>query len=289
MVKVSITLPNAAQITLESEESEVIQQGVLMALRDLARDLMQSVPESTTQSGQLGDSQFSGRAISGEEDRTSPQPITNVVQEAEVGIADTTGTPPAQPPNLPLPSAPFIAEPMTVASTFEPQVTTTSGLTTSPAAPTPGSPEYTRNANPKPAGTINESAAKEPQIAGIGGSQIPTPAEKTTAVEPETATRETEVEAENQFARFCAAAAPLGDMRKVVVAAEGAKRFLGMPSVDITDLARLFKIAGWHSPHNFTQTLRNAARDKYRWLERVPGRSGRYSATELGRSVTMTG
>lgn len=77
-------------------------------------------------------------------------------------------------------------------------------------------------------------------------------------------------------------------MRKVVVAAEGAKRFLEMPSVDAPDLAGLFDLAGWRIPHNFIQTLRNAARDKYRWLERVPGRSGRYSATELGRTVTMT-
>ncbi len=76
-------------------------------------------------------------------------------------------------------------------------------------------------------------------------------------------------------------------MRKVVVAAEAAKRFLDMPSVDTTDLAVLFGLAGWRNPHNFTQTLRNAARDKYRWLERVPGRSGRYSATQLGRNVTM--
>ena len=77
-------------------------------------------------------------------------------------------------------------------------------------------------------------------------------------------------------------------MRKVVVAAEGARRFLDMPSVDATNLAGLFDLAGWRTPHNFTQTLRNAARDKYRWLERVPGRSGRYSSTQLGRTVTRT-
>ena len=79
----------------------------------------------------------------------------------------------------------------------------------------------------------------------------------------------------------------MGDMRKVVVAAEGAKRCLDMASVDATDLAGLFDLAGWRTPHNFIQTLRNAARDKYRWLERIPGRSGRYSATVLGRTVTL--
>ena len=76
-------------------------------------------------------------------------------------------------------------------------------------------------------------------------------------------------------------------MRRVVVAAEGAYRFLSMESVDAGDLAELFDLAGWRRPHNFTQTLRNAARDKFRWLERVPGRAGRYAPTDLSRSVTL--
>ena len=73
----------------------------------------------------------------------------------------------------------------------------------------------------------------------------------------------------------------------MVVAAEGANRLLGMDSVDSAELATLFSLAGWRLPHNFTQTLRNAARDKFRWLERVPGRSGQYSATDVGRAVTL--
>ena len=76
-------------------------------------------------------------------------------------------------------------------------------------------------------------------------------------------------------------------MRRVVVATEGASRILGYLSVDAEDLAALFDLAGWRRPHNFTQTLRNAARDKFRWLERVPGRTGKYAATSLGRSVTL--
>ena len=91
----------------------------------------------------------------------------------------------------------------------------------------------------------------------------------------------------NTFAEFCRAASPMGDMRRVVVAAEGASRILGMTSVDAEDLAGLFDMAGWRSAHNFTQTLRNAARDRFRWLERVPGRAGRYSVTDLGRSATL--
>ncbi len=79
----------------------------------------------------------------------------------------------------------------------------------------------------------------------------------------------------------------MGDLRKVVVATEAAKRYLGMDSVDTTELAKLFDLAGWRPPHDFTQTVRNAAREKFRWLERVPGRAGRYSATDLGRSLIL--
>ena len=74
----------------------------------------------------------------------------------------------------------------------------------------------------------------------------------------------------------------------VVVAAEGARRFLSMDSVDATDLERLFDLAGWRSPHSFIQTLRNAARSKFRWLERLPGRSGRYAVTDLGRATILS-
>jgi hypothetical protein len=96
-------------------------------------------------------------------------------------------------------------------------------------------------------------------------------------------------EGERAFIDFCRSANPLGDMRRVVVAAEGARRSLGMDSVDTAGLERLFDLAGWRRPHSFVQTLRNAARGKFRWLERVPGRAGRYAATDLGRSVTLGG
>ncbi len=90
---------------------------------------------------------------------------------------------------------------------------------------------------------------------------------------------------EHAFADFCRAASPTGDMRRVVVAAEAARRFLGMESVDGPQLARLFDLAGWTQPHSFTQTLRNAGRDKFGWLERVPGRTGRYTVTDRGRGI----
>ena len=94
--------------------------------------------------------------------------------------------------------------------------------------------------------------------------------------------------AEAKFIQFCQSANPMGDMRRVVVAAEGAARYFEADSVNAGDLERLFDLAGWRRPSNFTQTLRNAARAKFGWLERIPGRAGRYAATGLGRSVTQT-
>ena len=93
--------------------------------------------------------------------------------------------------------------------------------------------------------------------------------------------------AELAFVQFCQSINPLGDMRKVVAAAEGAAQFLEMVSVDAGDLTALFARVGWLLPHNFTQTLRNAARSKFRWLERVPGRSGHYMVTILGRTTIL--
>ena len=80
-----------------------------------------------------------------------------------------------------------------------------------------------------------------------------------------------------------------GDMRKVVAAAEGAARMFSMDNVDAWELGHLFDMTGWPQPHSFTQALRNAARSKFRWLERVPGRSGRYSVTDAGRAVVLKG
>ena len=89
------------------------------------------------------------------------------------------------------------------------------------------------------------------------------------------------------FTAFCRDAKPLGDMRRVVVAAEGASRHFGVEGITADDLAWLFDLAEWRRPGNFTQTLRNSARSKFGWLERIPGRSGRYATTALGRSKTL--
>ena len=95
--------------------------------------------------------------------------------------------------------------------------------------------------------------------------------------------------AELAFVQFCQSVNPMGDMRKVVVAIEGANRFLQMTSVDEQELQTLFDRVGWRQPNSFPQTLRNAARSTFRWLERVPGRAGHYTVTDLGRTTILEG
>jgi hypothetical protein len=92
---------------------------------------------------------------------------------------------------------------------------------------------------------------------------------------------------EHEFIAFCQRVNPLGDMRRVVVAAEAAHRYLNISSVDPDGLAHLFTLAGWPIPHSFVQTLRNAARTKFRWLERISGLSGHYKVTNTGRSIVL--
>ncbi len=92
----------------------------------------------------------------------------------------------------------------------------------------------------------------------------------------------TPTDAEEQFAKYCRDAAPVGDMRRVVVASWAGRRFLGTNSISDKELGYLFTLVGWRQPDSFTQTLRNAARSKFRWLERIPGRAGYYSLTDIG-------
>ena len=95
--------------------------------------------------------------------------------------------------------------------------------------------------------------------------------------------------ARDDFVAFCQNLNPMGDMRRVVVAAEGAGRFFRTDGVTADELGELFDLVGWRRANSFTQTLRNAARSKFGWLERIPGRAGRYAATDHGRTVTMGG
>ena len=224
MVKVSITLPNSAQITLESEEAEIIHEVVSMVLRDLPRDLMQAFPSPAADGSPLAVSEKS----------------------TSVEISTVAAVPSISPEQ---PHAP------------------------SPGQSEPGAPVGT---SPPPSARRKATTATRPSPEQGASQQGTTPSLESSTQEQKDA-----------FAEFCRSANPLGDMRRVVVAADGAHRFLSMESVDAEDLAELFDLASWRRPYNFTQTLRNAARDKFRWLERVPGRAGRYAATDLGRSVTL--
>ena len=192
MVKVSISLPNNAQITFESEEAEVLREIVGIALRDLPRELMQSPSPET-----VGDS-----------------------TEKSTSVATTA--------------------------------------LSAPLAVPVSAPAATAKANDS---SSDAAAVIPPGFSSETGRAV--------------------------FTAFCREAAPLGDMRRVVVAAEGASRHFGVDGVNAEELGWLFDMAGWRKPGNFTQTLRNAARSKFGWLERIPGRSGRYAATPLGLSKTL--
>ena len=223
MVKVSITLPNNAQITFESEEPGVVEQVIIMVLRDLPRDLMASIHGGDGDSGSPQDWEKSTSVVS----------ATSLgITDGEQSAAAETNVDPAGPDSQP--------------------------------APIPQSPAPTGGSSALPA-LPHQSTASPRQGPGQKGAS----------------------QAEKAFIEFCRTASPLGDMRMVVVATEGASRFLSMDSVDAPDLERLFGLAGWRSPHSFIQTLRNAARSKFRWLERLPGRSGRYTVTDLGRATTL--
>ena len=221
MVKVSITLPNSAQISFEAEETEIIRGVVGIVLRDLPRDLMHHVPNPD---GAAPSSAELEKSISVTGDGFGESPDTAHQENIGAGEAANNGG----------------SEPLT---------------------------------SPRSGGR-KRASARSPL------AQDPT-SPYTHAPDPRSP------EQESDFAEFCRSANPMGDMRRVVVAAEGANRMLGMPSVDAEDLAGLFEVAGWRRAHNFTQTLRNAARDKFRWLERVPGRAGRYTVTAPGRLATL--
>ena len=218
MVKVSITLPNNAQITFESDEPEVIHEIVGMVLRDLPRELMQSAVAVNGNSG------YQGESAKG-----------NVPTAVAIKTA--------------------VELPLEQLSPTEEQIIGVAGEA---------------NPSPKKVKKAKESTA--------------TPLVATAPVSIE-ATRE----AQASFTEFCRASNPVGDMRKVVVAAEGARRFLDAESVDADGLGNFFALAGWSRPHSFVQSLRNAARSKFRWLERVPGRAGYYTVTEVGRATALGG
>jgi len=242
MVKVSISLPSNAQITVESQDQGELQE-IVGILRGLSRDLMHSstetVPESNGTIAQVldtekGSSVEPSPSVNGDAETPAPPPEAAPVQVQEESAVEASIETPETPEAL--------SEPTEAPRTEELVV----------VQPPPDRPQESA-----PVGRVKAQQAARSAAAELA------------------------------FVQFCQSLNPLGDMRKVVAAAEGAAQFLEMDSVDADDLARLFEQVGWMIPHSFTQTLRNAARSKFRWLERVPGRSGHYMVTTVGRTVIL--
>jgi hypothetical protein len=222
MLKLSISLPNSTQITLESDEFDVVNRVLTMLLHSGMQGVSQvPVPAADATNGHAGAVEKSTDAV------TQPP------------------SPPAYPPETePSQSA------NKAATQFVPQ--------RPPSSHAPGA-AYTPPMMP----------ANESDEDGLFLE----------AYSPE---------ARDDFVAFCQNVNPMGDMRRVVVAADAAGRFFTADGVNADELGELFDLVGWRRANSFTQTLRNAARSKFGWLERIPGRSGRYAATDLGRSVTMS-
>jgi hypothetical protein len=243
MIKLSITLPNSAQLSIEADEPDMIREVLgftLPQLGTVANDLAAvngAISGHHTPPNGIG---VGGDAASIPESKVdgtgvSPGTLQAAVEPAAVSHRET------EIDQQPEPSGPAAAQqrPVTVAPPR--------------AAPAPVT------------GVVNQ------ETDGI------------TAVYPS----EPSTPAEQEFVGFCQKVSPLGDMRRVVVAAEASARFLHTDSVDPDELTRLFTLAHWPLPHSFVQTLRNAARTKFRWLERIPGRPGHYRVTNTGRSIVL--
>ena len=256
MIKVSISLPNNALITFESEETAVVQEVVTAVLRDLPRDLMQAsqpVHSNGHTPGNWGDGNGAASHPSAENGASSH--VSSGATPTQIPAESGPATPPPQ-------------------ASAAPQLQAVPDI----HPPSPNSEDQPDHAVPDLETVVQERPAAASERLAEAAATDRRVAEKAAL----------SAAADLAFIQFCQSANPVGDMRKVVVAAEGASQFLEMPSVSAEDLEDLFDRVGWLQPHNFTQTLRNAARSKFRWLERVPGRAGQYTVTSLGRETTLS-
>jgi hypothetical protein len=247
MLKISITLPNNAQINLESEDAAVIDKILGMVLLDITRNIMISPAESN------------GKA----ESAHLPAERAALVYQPDQTV-----------PESKLQNAPMAA------AVFEtaPETATSATATKLAAFIEPYGDEDVDNDRSvsEDDSPEDEDGTEGQEVLGLVGGTEPL---VIPIINPAS---------EQAFIEFCRAHSPLGDMRRVVVAAEGASRFLGMNGVDAVALGRLFDLAGWPQAPNFVHTLRNSARSKFRWLERLPGRAGYYSVTDLGRATALS-
>ena len=273
MLRLSITLPNNAQINLESEDEVVIDRILGIVLTDISRALLAGL---TTPDAGGGPEPV--REVAAPTPATPVQPVVSVQTTAPQAVAAEESAAPVtvapapdvtEQPNIRQPE-PALAEPSEAppqpSASLEPSLPILSDWDVSLQ-------EQTEEAWPQLEGAGNGVGASN------GSEMVRNPHAGVSSVVPEVA--------ERAFVDFCRAANPLGDMRRVVVAAEGANRYLSMDGVDAEALGRLFDTVGWPRAHNFVQTLRNAARSKFGWLERIPGRAGHYTVTDVGRSTAL--
>ena len=229
MIKLNITLPSGAQVSIEADDKDLVREVLYSAMPHLNGVVEQS---------------------KGEINGNAPEPPVH-----------HNGTPTNGHGSEP-------AQPIPVANGAGLSHDTANGATNGNHAPAPAT-----NATAAP---IVERQPAPAQQTPVAISAI-TPAPAFAPSTPD----------EHEYIAFCQRVNPLGDMRRVVVAAEAAHRHLTVLSVDPDELERLFTLAGWPIPHSFVQTLRNAARTKFRWLERIPGKPGHYRVTDTGRRIVL--
>ncbi len=235
MIKLNITLPSGAQVSIEADDKDFVREVLYSTMPHLNGATVQAIADTNGHAPEpaahQNGSHTNGHAIA----PVHPAPPTN---------GNGHGADPAR--------------------------------ETVPA-PTNGNHAATAAVNNTP--VVERQPAPEPPA--------PQPAPAPVAPPPQPAAYAPSTPDEHEFIAFCQRVSPLGDMRRVVVAAEAAHRHLGIQSVDPDELERLFTLAGWPIPHSFVQTLRNAARTKFRWLERIPGKAGHYRVTDTGRSIVL--
>ena len=209
MLKLSITLPNNAQINLESEDEVVIDRILGIVLADVTRALLVgiSVPDPGV-GGSGAIESVVPPAPSPNQPSVSGANITNAPEsppeETPLQVSEPVLTPVDEQPGalFNMRSVPGYDQQRELAQEGEPVPTERETATQDPPLPTWQRSDLLGNG----VGTTNGSPAGVGNHAGMP-SLVPAVSEQA-------------------FVDFCRAANPLGDMRRVVVAAEGAGRYL---------------------------------------------------------------
>ncbi len=273
MAKLSITLPNATSISLESESESEMRQMAALLQSGLLRDLRGLPP-----------TEIQHEDVPNNPDKDISVPANGSVKTVDPKPAGKSSIdslpPPQRPQEVSQNEHPAQAS---EDSPEEPPEKLTEKLSDKlPDKPPEGPPRTPQGDDLLPEEPPRRETAP-PVRSNVGAPADDNPPHS--SIPPNLSDPRMGLD----FTTFCRAVNPIGDMRKVVAAAEGAARNFSMENVDAWELGHLFGKAGWSQPHSFTQALRNAARSKFRWLERVPGRAGRYSVTDAGRAVVLKG